>query len=212
MQWYQWVAITALAICLISCIYHFYKIIKMGAPPEYARRAGNIGPAVRYSFTGAMSPFQKESAYLHWPTYTAGIIYHIGTFLAMAIFFVVLFRVSLLTWLIWIFIGILLISSISGFAVLVKRMLNHELRTLSNPDDYISNILVSSFQAMTALALLGTIYAINFWPYYYIITSLLLFYFPLGKLKHAVYFFAARYHLGFYYGSRGVWPPKPFKK
>jgi hypothetical protein len=29
---------------------------------------------------------------------------------------------------------------------------------------------------------------------------------PLGKLRHVVYYFAARYHLGFFYGWRNVWP------
>lgn len=204
MLWYQWLAVTALAVCLISCIYHFYKIIKLGAPPEYARKAGHIGKAVRYSFTGAMSPFQKESAYLHWPTYTAGILYHIGTFLAIALFFVFLFNIAIHGWIAWIIIGILAISSLCGIGILIKRFSKHELRALSNPDDYISNILVTAFQTITALSMyLGTI-----WPLYFVIASLLLLYFPLGKLKHAVYFFAARYHLGFFYGWRGVWPPK----
>ena len=35
---------------------------------------------------------------------------------------------------------------------------------------------------------------------------------PLGKLRHAVYYFAARYHLGFFYGWRNVWPNKENKK
>ena len=77
MDWYYWLAIVSLSICLLSCIYHAYRIISLGNPPEYARRAGNIGKAVRYSFTGAMSPKVKESAYLHMPTYLAGIIYHL---------------------------------------------------------------------------------------------------------------------------------------
>ena len=33
----------------------------------------------------------------------------------------------------------------------------------------------------------------------------------VGKLKHVVYFFAARYHLGFFYGWRNVWPPHKTK-
>ena len=36
----------------------------------------------------------------------------------------------------------------------------------------------------------------------------LFFYLPLGKLKHLVYFFAARYQLGIFYGRRGVWPAR----
>jgi hypothetical protein len=41
---------------------------------------------------------------------------------------------------------------------------------------------------------------------YFIIAAVLWLYFPVGKLRHVVYFFAARYHLGFFFGRRGVWP------
>ena len=207
MFWYQWLAIAALVICLISCMYHFYRILRLGNPPEYARKAGNIGKAVRYSFTGAMSPRQKESAYLHMPTYIAGIIYHIGTFLSIIIFFIYLFDLNIVGWACRIAVGILAASSLCGIGILIKRIMKHELRSLSNPDDYISNILVTAFQLVTAVEMIYPM-----WPAYYIISALLLLYLPLGKLKHAVYFFAARYHLGFFYGWRGVWPPKHIRK
>ncbi len=208
MTWYLWLVVIALSVCLASCLYHFYRIVSLGNPPEYARKAGHIGRAVRYSFTGAMSPVNKESAYLHLPTYTAGIIYHLGTFLSIALFFAFLFRPGIpdqVSLILAIFIGL---SALAGIAILVKRMRMHQLRSLSNPDDYISNILVTAFQAATALALFSGSPGIP----YFVITALLLFYFPLGKLKHAVYFFAARYHLGYFYGWRGVWPPRSIRK
>ncbi len=208
MIWYQWMAIIALLVCLLSCIYHFYKILSLGNPPEYARRAGHIGKAVKYSFTGAMSPKVKESAYMHIPTYVAGIIYHLGTFLAIFVFFLVLFNIWLQSWVMWTAVVMLVAAGLCGVGILIKRMSKHELRTLSSPDDYISNILVTVFQLITAMAMID----IAFVPAYFILVSLLMLYFPVGKLKHAVYFFAARYHLGYFYGWRGVWPPKPIKK
>ena len=208
MLWYHWFAAIALVLCLISCIYHLYKILSLGNPPEYARQAGHIGKAVRYSFTGAMSPKVKESAYLHLPTYIAGIVYHMGTFLAIILFFLSLFNIWLQGWMMWGAVAILLAAVLSGIGILVKRITKHELSTLSNADDYISNILVTAFQLLTVLAMID----LKAIPAYFIITSLLLLYFPLGKLKHAIYFFAARYHLGYFYGWRGVWPPKPIKK
>ena len=96
----------------------------------------------------------------------------------------------------------------SGVGILIKRIFNRELRSLSNPDDFISNLLVDLFHFSTALILLQP----GNEPLYYLSAALLLLYFPLGKLKHAVYFFAARYHLGFFYGWRNVWPPKTIKK
>ena len=86
--------------------------------------------------------------------------------------------------------------------------MNRELRSLSNPDDYISNLLVDLFQLSTAFVLLSPGDELI----YYLSATVLLLYFPLGKLRHAVYFFAARYHLGLFYGWRNVWPPKPFKQ
>ena len=208
MSWYEWFALVALFVCIVSCILHFSKIISMGNPPEYARRSGNVGKAIRYSFTGAMSPRVKESAYLHLPTYMAGIMYHLGTFLAIALFFFFLANISL-PGVVYTGAAIFLaISGLSGIAILVKRISKSGLRKLSNPDDYISNLLVTLFQLASALMLVYP----EFGKWYFIASGLLMFYFPLGKLKHAVYFFAARYHLGFFYGWRNVWPPKPARK
>ena len=83
-------------------------------------------------------------------------------------------------------------------------MVKPQMRALSTPDDYISNILVTTFQLATAAALL-------WWqvlPVYFVLTALLLLYIPVGKLKHAIYFFAARYQLGYFFGRRSVWPPR----
>ena len=208
MDWYYWLAFFSLSVCLLSCLYHTYRIISLGNPPEYAKRTGHIGKAVQYSFTKAMSPKVKESAYLHMPTYMAGIVYHIGTFLAIFLFILSLFNIWLSGWMMWIASAILLASGIGGLGILIKRISKHELRSLSNPDDYISNILVTAFHLISAMTLIDPSYI----PAYFIVVSLLLLYFPLGKLKHAVYFFAARYHLGLFYGWRNVWPPKPVKK
>ena len=205
MNWFHWISLAALAYCLLALLYHIAKLIKLGSPKDYARAAGSVGDGIRYSFTGAMSPKKKESAYLHLPTYTAGLFYHGGTFLAILIFIISFFRVEYPDWLVYVFAGILLVSSISGYGILIKRLSKSIMRKLSNPDDYISNFLVSGFQLMTAWFLLSVS---DIRIYYYLLSSVLLLYIPVGKLKHMVYFFAARYHLGWFYGSRGTWPPK----
>ena len=204
MNWYIVLTYFSLVVCLMSCLYHTIKLISLGKPMDYSQKKGNIGAATRYSFTGAMNPVKKESAYLHFPTYTAGLLYHIGTFLSIFIFILLLFKVEPQGWLSWLFIGTLTISGLSGLGILIKRMTNKELRALSNPDDYISNLLVTTFQLISAIVL----YWVTFFPVYFITVSVLLLYLPIGKLKHTIYFFAARYHLGFFYGWRGVWPPK----
>ena len=89
-QWYQWLALAALGICVIALLLHFLRLVRLGKPVDFSRPAGTTGKAVRYAFTGAMNPTRKESAFLHLPTYTAGLLYHLGTFLSMFLFFFIL--------------------------------------------------------------------------------------------------------------------------
>ena len=195
-------ALISLVICLTACLSHVFKILKLGKPTDFSEPIGKVAPAVVYSFTGGMSPKKKESAFLHLPTYTAGILFHLGTFLSAVLFICYLFNLHFGEVITMILSAFLVVSSLSGIGIFVKRIAKKELRSLSNPDDYISNLLVTGFQ-------LATLVYLNFQtPVYFLLVSALLLYLPLGKLKHTIYFFAARYHLGFFYGRRGVWPPK----
>ena len=42
------------------------------------------------------------------------------------------------------------------------------------------------------------------YPLYYIAFSIFLIWIPIGKTRHLLYFFYARYHLGAFYGRRGT--------
>ena len=200
----HWVLLVAVAVCFVSFAYHFIRLVRLGRPRDLSAKAGNTGTAIVYSFTSAMSPKNKESAFLHLPTYTAGIIYHIATFVSLATLVLILLDVHLNHTLLILLASTAFAGSIAGLAILIKRIADKKLRNLSNPDDYISNLLVTVFQLMTGLTLLfGSLY-----PAYLLLAALLFLYMPVGKLKHIIYFFAARYHLGFFYGWRNVWPPK----
>lgn len=201
---YRIFSLIAFVICCISLAFHLIRLIRLGSPKDYSLKRGNLKSAVAYSFTGAMNPLEKESAYLHFPTYTAGILYHIGTFLSIIIFFLLLISVSITGMFQWGFLCLLIVSSICGLGIFTKRITLKKLRSLSNPDDYISNLLVTAFQIFTLIVLFYE----SFVPYYFIWAGLLFLYIPLSKLKHSLYFFAARYHLGFFYGWRGVWSVK----
>ncbi len=204
MDWIYWVLLAAVAICFVSFTYHFIRLVRLGRPRDLSRKAGNTGPAIVYSFTSAMSPANKESAFMHLPTYTAGIIFHIATFVSLATLVLILADVPLSHVFRMLLVSTAFAGSVSGLAILVKRIVDKKLRTLSNPDDYISNLLVTVFQLLTGLALLFD----SLYPAYLLLTALLFLYMPVGKLKHIIYFFAARYHLGFFYGWRNVWPPR----
>jgi nitrate reductase gamma subunit len=200
MKWYLVVTYLSLAVCIISCSYHVIRIIRLGRPHDFSKSAGDVGSAIRYSFTTAMKPSRKESAYLHLPTYTAGILYHLGTFLSIILFFIFLLNIELYRILVLLCSGFLALSICCGIGILFKRIFSDVLKEISYPDDYISNFLVTTFQ-------LGTLLYMHFsLPLYYVVVSVMLLYIPLGKLKHTLYFFAARYHLGLFYGRRGTWP------
>ncbi|HPT01390.1 MAG TPA: hypothetical protein PLJ84_02245 [Bacteroidales bacterium] len=202
MSWYLVLTFVSLAFCLAMCAYHAYRLIALGNPSDFSKPSGNVGAGIKYSYTGGMDPRKKESAFLHLPTYTAGILYHLGTFFSIVLFVCILFSLRLPSVVTMLLTAFLAVSSICGAGILIKRIVKNTLRKLSNPDDYISNLLVTSFQLITAVYL-------NFpTPVYYILVSALLLYLPAGKLKHVIYFFAARYHLGLFFGYRGVWPPK----
>jgi len=204
MTWYTLFFLISLLIGLANLTYHLTILLKSGNTPDYAPPSGGIPSGIRYSFTGAMSPVKKESAFLHLPTYTAGMIYHLGTFLSVILIFFMLADVVFPPALSWGLAAFLLVSALCGISILVKRMIKKGLRELSNPDDYISNVLVTVFQILTGLTMaLGTVFK----PWLFLTAGLLLLYIPIGKLKHLLYFFAARWELGLFYGRRGVWPP-----
>jgi hypothetical protein len=211
LQWYQWMAMAALGICLVACLLHFIRLLRLGKPVDYSIPADKTGNAIHYAFSGAMSPARKESAFLHLPTYSAGLFYHIGTFLSVTLFFFILSGRIPRGWLAIAISAFLCVASFSGLAILIKRIVRKELRSLSNPDDFISNALVTLFQIATiAVLFLPAVlqsYSLIIPSSYYLIFTILMLYIPVGKLRHTVYFFAARYHLGYFFGWRGVWPP-----
>jgi hypothetical protein len=210
---------------------HLIRLISLGKPNDLSRQSGNLTRGIVFAFTGAMSPMRKESAYLHLPTYTAGLLYHLGTFLCLFLFYIIFSDTILHEWLAIAIIAFLIISSASGIGILVKRIRKKELLSLSNPDDFISNILVTLFQIATVSILLFLTVLPSYSPIvqlsnsptvqpsnrptvqllYYLTFTLLMLYLPAGKLRHTVYFFAARYHLGLFFGRRGVWPDSTMK-
>ena len=149
MTLYKTISLVTFLICFIILTLHFLRLIRLGLPKDYSHKRGNLKAAISYSFTGAMNPLKKESAYLHFPTYTAGLLYHTGTFICFVLFFLLLFNVKFTDSIQWILICLLAASSLSGLGIFVKRITLKKLRHLSNPDDYISNLLVTGFQILT---------------------------------------------------------------
>ena len=211
----QYLAIAATVYCFVSLFVHFVKIVRLGAPKDKSEPSGSVKEGVIYSNTRAMMPTEKESAYLHLPSYAVGILFHIGIFCCL-LFFVLSFFPFFNNWIsngsVWHYVLAIpaAIGAVCGIVLFLRRLVSKDLKVLSMPDDFISTCLVAFFQLMTTLYLLfPAACAVN--TIYYISSILLLLYMPLGKLRHVVYFFAARFHIGFFYGWRNVWPNKEKK-
>jgi len=138
-------------------------------------------------------PWAKESVRMNPGSYVAGIAYHAGIGAAFVLVFA---PVRILG-------AIALVGALAGAALLAKRALKPHLRGLSNADDFISNGLATGFAALAAASVVstGAARALPWW------CAALLVYIPLGKIRHCVFFFLSRYHLGAFFGRRGTFPP-----
>jgi len=201
---YQWFLLSGFLIFIVSSISIFIKVFSRKGINDFASVKGNIRKAITYSFTGAMSPVKKESAYLHLPTYTAGLIFHVGTFLSFFWLILLFLNIHINSWFSYASSMVIIAASICGISIFIKRIVQIKLRNLSNPDDYFSNLLVIGFQICTTITILWH----STMPVLFIYSSLLFIYIPIGKLRHTIYFFSSRIFLGIYYGKRGVWPVK----
>ena len=204
MEYSFWLLILAFLYLLVSFIGFARKELPARWRKNPAPPLGKEGPAIAYSYTGAMSPLKKESAYLHLPTYTAGLVFHAALFSAILTLFMLLSGIVLPDIAVLILSCVFALGVLSGLGIFIKRIFKPVLRSISNPDDFISNLLVTGFQLMCLLA----INISDLRAALYIYSAILLFYLPLGKLKHSFFFFTSRIALGKYYGARGVWKTK----
>jgi hypothetical protein len=207
MAWFHYLSIAAAVYLALSIVFIILKLVRLGISKDYSAATGNAKAGVLYSLTSAMSPRKKESAFLHKPTYVAGIVFHIGTFLAIILYVLSWSEIEFSVYLQLVFVLLLFGAMCCGISVLIKRITTPVLRKLSNPDDYFANIIVTLFQLVTIVKFSFP----GMDAFYFVIAALLMFYFPAGKLRHALYFFSARYHLGNFFGRRAVWPSNPLQ-
>jgi nitrate reductase gamma subunit len=195
------VAASAL-FCLVVLTVMVIRTFAFGKRPTYANPQGNRFSGVVYAFGQGMLPWEKETAARHIWTYIGGILYHFGVFAAMLFLVTVLLRISLFNALLQIVRILLVIGSVSGVALLVKRMLKPHMRFLSGGDDYLANVLVDLF----LLSALGATFQENASVVFFAIAIIIFLYIPFGKIRHCVFFFYSRILFGDFFGRRGVIP------
>ena len=157
-----------------------------------------------YAFGAGMSPWAKESVREHLPSYFLGVFYHLGIFAALALLLLQLANIAPADPILALARIATAAGALAGTGLLGKRLLTPELRGLSCPDDYLSNLLATAFSALAFSAALAPALVPVFWAE----AALLFFYIPLGKIKHCCFFFSTRFALGAHLGRRGVFPPR----
>ena len=171
---------------------------------DYSVPAGSPIKGVIYNFTWAMLPSRKETIRLHPIWFTIGVVMHIGILLAILKVLVVLIRPEAAPIGVMIFRSLFPVALLCAIVLFLKRIFSVTLRSMSSPDDYISILIVIDFLFVALAREIGWMNA----GVFLIHASVLFFYLPLGKLKHALFFFVARAEYGARMGYRGTYPAK----
>jgi hypothetical protein len=193
--------------CIALLTVMVMRTFAFGRRPTYAYPKGSRFSGVVYALGQGMLPWEKETVSRHIWTYIGGILYHLGIFMAFLFLAMVLLRISLSTALLQLMRIMLFIGSVSGVALLIKRMRKPHMRLLSDGDDYLANILVD-FLLLSALV---TTFAEAMFVPFAVIAIIIFIYIPFGKIRHCVFFFYSRIIFGDFFGKRGVLP-HPSKK
>jgi hypothetical protein len=176
-----------------------------GGRRDYSRPAGSAARGIWYNFTTAMLPWHKETARLHALEFAVGVVLHAGVLLTIAGIVVWLAAPAAGAWLLHVAWPINLLSLAAGCGLLVRRAHSKLMRVLSVPDDYLAIAATCGLLTLALLFAFAPASAALLLAY----ACVLFVYLPLGKLRHAVFFFVARADYGRRLGYRGVYPPAP---
>jgi hypothetical protein len=194
------IALIGLGLCILGIALKIRDIMNRPFNQDLSKARGEIRRGVLYAFTLGMAPWEKESTRLHWMAYFRGIFFHVGIFMAFGVLFASPWLDVIPLPIIWLAILVTAIGAVTGFAGIVMRLAEEELRLLSLPDDYFSVFLSSLFVALAFVALLWPMTL----PVFYIVAAVMLVYIPFSKIRHCVYFFYSKFFFGLSFGRRGV--------
>lgn len=194
------------ALALIFSVFAFGRRLRafsqLPRPVDRAVPKGNLKSGVLYAYTLGMAPWSKESTRRHAIAYLRGVAFHTGIFLGLLI-------LVASPWLGGvpqigrIILGICTAAgTLFGFAGLLARFVEPNLKALSTGDDYFAVLVVSLFLASEALWL----FVPQALVFFYLVSAAMLVYAPLGKIRHCFYFAYSRLFYGRFIGSRAVLP------
>ena len=178
-----------------------YVQARGGGRSDLGARAGSPWRGLVYNFTAAMTPAHKESVRLHPVEFGVGLLLHLGVFFAVARAAALIAAPAVPTG--PAALGVLPgLSLLAGLTLFVRRLAAADLRAMSSPDDYLSLLLTCALLAGAQAFQTGLLSAAGFLA----VAAVFFLYLPLGKLRHALFFFVARADYGRRLGYRGVYP------
>lgn len=155
---------------------------------------------ILYAFTLGMAPWSKESTRLHMVAYLRGIAFHVGIFAGLAALVVSPWFDAFPTALRLALAIVTGAGAAMGVAGGIMRVVEHNLRAISTPDDHAAVWLVTLYLGAVTLALVSSSFA----PLMYLSGTLMLVYAPIGKIRHCIYFYFGRLLYGLHIGRRGI--------
>jgi len=204
----QLLALAGLVAGLYGIYRRYVETRRRALPADRSEAKGQPAQGVAYAFTQGMMPWAKESTRVHIIAYLRGIGFHVGIFTALAALIISPFWARLPAAIDALLALVLLVGALLGAAGGVMRILDHNLRKLSTPDDHFAVWLVTVWILAAALAVWNQALLVAF----YLVSAITLAYVPLGKIRHCLYFFFSRTFFGKFFGRRAVFPhPEPIE-
>ena len=200
----EWIIASASIIWAIIALIAQVIIARGRGRVDYSKRAGSVLQGIIYNFTWAMLPGHKETISHHPVKFTIGVLMHVGIFITIAKVLVLLINPRIPpsgSFAIGFFLGL---ASVCALYLFLRRVFSRDLHSMSSPDDYISILMTFGFMVMGIVHDLSLVSSGAFLIY----AAVLFFYLPIGKLKHALFFFIARADYGARLGYRGTYPAK----
>jgi hypothetical protein len=199
----QLLAAIALASAVIAFSLRWRATMRRALPIDRAPAKGAAGPGVLYAFSLGMMPWAKESTRRHLVAYLRGIGFHVGIFSGILALLASPFWPRLPSLAIAALAILTGLGAVLGVAGTAMRLLEPNLRRISTLDDHTSVLLVAVFLGATSAALARA----GWMPAMYLSATAMLFYAPLGKIRHCIYFFLSRLFYGTFIGRRAVVHP-----
>ena len=198
----QLLALAGLIAGLFGIYVRYAETKRRLVPSDRSPIKGSLPKGIQYAFTAGMMPWAKESTRIHMIAYLRGIGFHVGIFAAIGAVIISPFWGYLPPLLSIVLSWMLILGALLGAAGGVMRIVEHNLRGLSLPDDHFAVWLTTLFIAVAGLAVLNGAFMIPM----YIVSAITFVYVPLGKIRHCLYFFFSRLFFGKFFGRRAVFP------